>query len=119
MLRDINYFTDEEFECPCCHRQLIDQRMVSMLDSVRKAIGRPINITSGYRCLLHNMYLMASSTSSHRKGLAVDIACTMPGYRYILLRALIAVGFVRIGIGPNFIHVDVDPGKLQDRIWTY
>lgn len=28
-------------------------------------------------------------------------------------------GFTRIGIGQNFIHVDTDPDKQQNIIWTY
>jgi uncharacterized protein YcbK (DUF882 family) len=119
MLRDIIYFTDEEFECPCCGQQLISQRMVSMLDSVRSFMGEPMHINSGFRCIKHNMDVFGSVTSSHRIGLAVDIRCTTSGYRDRLLIALRAVGFKRIGIRKDFIHVDVDPSKKQGVTWVY
>jgi uncharacterized protein YcbK (DUF882 family) len=117
MIRDIKYFTDVEFECPCCHRYLISQQLVSNLDSIRKHLDEPIIITSGYRCIKHNMDVGGSPTSSHRIGLAVDIACTSSSYRYRLIKALLAVGINRMKIGGRFIHVDIDTGKKQNVIW--
>jgi uncharacterized protein YcbK (DUF882 family) len=119
MLRDINYFTSEEFECPCCHVQLISQKLVSMLDSGRAAYGKPIVVNSGFRCYIHNHDVGGLPSSSHRRGLAVDIKVRNNRERYELLKIFLAVGFCRIGIGPGFIHVDIDPRKAQDIIWTY
>ena len=119
MLRDINYFRDQEFECPCCRQRLISQALVSKLDSARAAYGKPIRITSGYRCFLHNLDVGGIATSSHRRGLAVDIEIGSSTERFELIRILIAVGFIRIGIGEGFIHVDIDPHKTQNVMWTY
>jgi uncharacterized protein YcbK (DUF882 family) len=119
MIRDIIYFTDEEFECPCCHRQLISQRMVSMLDSVRAFMNEPMHINSGFRCVQHNRDVSGSKSSSHCIGLAVDIRCKTSGYRDRLLIALRAVGFKRTGIRKDFIHVDIDTRKKQGVTWVY
>jgi Uncharacterized protein conserved in bacteria len=42
------------------------------LEFVRKALGQPIIITSGYRCPALNARVGGVSTSAHTKGLAVD-----------------------------------------------
>lgn len=42
------------------------------MELVRKALGKPIIITSGYRCPSLNAYIGGVSTSAHTKGLAVD-----------------------------------------------
>jgi zinc D-Ala-D-Ala carboxypeptidase len=57
--------------------------------------------------------------SSHKKGLAVDISTNGSDKKYIVLNALIKVGFTRFGIGNTFIHVDADKEKSQNVIWTY
>ena len=35
------------------------------------------------------------------------------------MKSLMKVGFNRIGVGNTFIHVDIDPEKPIDVIWTY
>jgi hypothetical protein len=37
----------------------------------------------------------------------------------IIVKALLEVGFKRIGIDDTFIHVDCDPTKDQNLIWVY
>lgn len=43
------------------------------LDEVRRILGRPVQVTSWFRGKKLNKMVKGSSTSSHRKGLAVDI----------------------------------------------
>ena len=43
------------------------------LDEVRKILGRPIIVSSWFRCDKLNRAVGGSSTSSHRTGMAVDI----------------------------------------------
>ena len=57
--------------------------------------------------------------SSHLRGLAVDIRANDSSTRYIVLNALISVGFNRIGVASSFIHVDDDKEKANNVIWTY
>lgn len=52
-------------------------QLVQKMEQVRAVIGRPIRITSGYRCPDLNRLIGSSSTSSHVKGLACDF--TVPG----------------------------------------
>ena len=39
--------------------------------------------------------------------------------RFKLISALFEVGINRIGIADNFIHIDIDPDKDENVIWTY
>ena len=48
------YFKDYEFACRCCGGLKIEQELVKALDQLRGDFGKPIIITSGYRCERHN-----------------------------------------------------------------
>ncbi len=111
-------FSRREFKCPCCGKDDIDEYLVDMLQSIRDQVG-PVNITSGVRCKEHNKAVGGKPTSSHLKGLAVDIKCAVGGKRFLLLDEAFGVGFSRIGIGKSFIHLDIDPNKTRGVIWTY
>lgn len=78
-----------------------------------------MTINSGCRCARHNQNVGGSPNSSHVRGLAADIRCSNSLSRYNLLQSLMAEGFQRIGIEPEFIHVDMDLSKPQSLIWLY
>lgn len=48
---------------------------MKVLDPVRKAYGKPITISSGYRCPELNKAVGGVATSQHMKGEAADIDC--------------------------------------------
>lgn len=48
----------------------------TVLDPLRKAYGKPITVTSGYRCEALNKAVGGSPTSDHRQGCAADIVGT-------------------------------------------
>lgn len=91
---------------------------LAKLDEAREYAGIPFIINSAYRSPSHPESIK-NPTSSHIKGLAVDISVKDSRQRFIVLDALIATGFSRIGIGSTFIHVDLDLDKSQNVIWTY
>lgn len=97
----------------------MDRHFIERLQLSRKIAGIPYNINSGWRCIFWNKIVGGSPDSSHRKGLAADIAATTSQQRYTIVGALIQAGFKRIGIREDFIHVDVDPTKEQGIIWLY
>lgn len=45
----------------------------NLLDPLRSLLGRPVNVSSGYRCKALNSKVGGSKTSAHVKGLAADI----------------------------------------------
>ena len=115
----MKYFTDKEFNCPCCKQNNMDGNLLDQLDRARGYAGTSFVISSGYRCPAHNEYVGGSETSSHLKGMAVDIMAKNSSQRYEILSGLIKAGFVRIGIGKTFIHVDNDYVKSLGVVWLY
>ena len=116
----------EEFDSPDHKGSGINmqQSFLVLLDQARDIAGTPFKITSGYRTQSYNQSLRdrgykASINSSHTKGYAADIAITSSLQRYIILNALLKVGFDRIGIADSFIHVDNDPDKPKGVCWVY
>lgn len=93
--------------------------LVDMLDEARHIAGVPFKITSGYRDPKHNAQVGGVDDSTHTTREAVDIACTNSASRNKIIRALIQVGFNRIGIAGTFIHCDISKTKPQNIIWTY
>lgn len=51
----------------------------SQLDKVRELLGKPVNVSSGYRCLQVNRRIGSKDTSQHLKGEAVDFKCELFG----------------------------------------
>ena len=119
------HFTLEEFtRSNIASRLRIDNRVpdelmaniqltANKLELVRKVLGFPIVITSGYRCPLLNARVGGVSTSAHTKGLAVDFHCAYGTPKEICQR-LIDTGvqfdkliqehnqWVHIGFSPNY-----------------
>lgn len=96
----------------------MDASFLAKLDEAREFAGIPFIINSAYRSPEHPLSIK-KPTSSHIKGLAVDIKATDSRTRFNVLNALISVGFSRIGIADTFIHVDMDFDKAQNVTWTY
>ena len=91
---------------------------LAKLDEAREYANIPFIINSAYRSPEHPLSIKNPS-SSHIKGLAVDISAKDCRMRFSILDALIAVGFTRIGISDTFIHVDSDIDKAQNVTWLY
>ena len=96
----------------------MNKEFLFVLDEAREFAGIPFIINSAYRSPDHPLSIKNPS-SSHIKGLAVDIKATDSITRFKIVKALIEVGFTRIGIADTFIHVDLDFDKTQKVIWTY
>lgn len=117
-------FNTNEFDCPCtqCHFTLIDDELVTKLQSIRETVRLPITITSGYRCknyqeeLRLRGYETAKGTSQHELGKAADIMIEgKTGKDLEILGA--KAGFKSIGIGSVFVHLDLRNDK--ERRWFY
>ncbi|HUT04247.1 MAG TPA: D-Ala-D-Ala carboxypeptidase family metallohydrolase [bacterium] len=68
------HFNLREFQCPCCALVKLDSRLITALESLRANIGgKPIIVTSGYRCSDHNKMLCGAINSDHLHGWAADI----------------------------------------------
>jgi len=117
----LKYFKYEEFDSPDLKGSgnLMDKRLLEMIDKARGIYGKPMRVNSGYRTKSHNRKVGGVDSSSHLKGLAIDVACVKSNDRFKMLNALLEVGFNRIGVASTFIHVDIDKNKSKNVIWTY
>ena len=117
----MQYFNITEFDSPdhIGSGTGMQEYVLKMLDEARGKFDKPITITSGYRTKSHNEKVGGKKDSAHLKGFAVDISCRTSRDRYNLINCLLDVGFNRLGIADTFIHVDADPDKDPDVMWTY
>lgn len=118
------HFEPEEFDCKCdynCGLGVYQMNLLLMekIDAARTIADIPFPINSAVRCAKHNKEVGGVDTSSHLKGLAVDIRCTGSTARYKMIKALLLVGIPRIGVGENFLHCDMDYDKGHPAIFTY
>jgi len=117
----MKWFNYAEFDSPDepGSGNFMDQEFLDMLDEARTIAGIPFHITSGYRTEAHSYAVGSNAASSHCRGVAADIAATTSRDRFLILTALLQVGIDRIGIGPDFIHCDIDWEKPSNVAWTY
>jgi uncharacterized protein YcbK (DUF882 family) len=68
------HFNRKEFACRCgCGFDTVDSMTLEALESIRQHFDKPVNVTSGCRCLVHNKAVGGSERSQHTKGRAADI----------------------------------------------
>ena len=113
-IKDLIFFKPYEFECKCgCGLNNINPYLAVKLDFARSYAGVPFVITSACRCEKHNKAVGGIKTSSHLKGLAVDIKVKSDKDRYLIMYGLLRSGFKRILIYKDFIHTDMDESKIN------
>ena len=79
------YITENEYKCKCCDAYppdfdpddiLVPYKMLfNFFKWIRETWGKPIRITSGYRCPMHNAMVGGKVLSAHMFGLALDLDC--------------------------------------------
>jgi uncharacterized protein YcbK (DUF882 family) len=126
MMKNLNsdfhlYFEYSEFDSPDQKGSYkhMDVEFLNKLAQARKIAAVGFKITSGYRSPEHNEKVGGVPNSSHTLGHACDIYAPTSRQKYIIINALLQAGFDRIGVAKNFIHVDDDPSKNEEVIWTY
>lgn len=115
------FFEYTEFDSPdqVGSHEMMDVAFLNKLSKARELAAVGFKITSGYRSPAHNAKVGGVKGSSHTNGHAVDIYAPTSTQKYLIINALLQAGFNRIGVAKNFIHVDDDPSKSEDVIWTY
>lgn len=115
------YFAPAEFKrcTPSCTIDQMDAAFLNRLDQFREFVGIPLVLTCAYRSKAWEKAHGRTGNSAHTRGLAVDIRCNASDTRYRIVMAAVCFGFKRIGIGKNFIHLDLDPSLPQGVIWHY
>jgi len=104
----------------------MDPAYLEKLDQLRGDYGKPIIISSGYRCPSHNAKVSSTGTTGpHTTGKASDLQVDRSD-AYLLLGLAYARGFTGIGINQKgsgrFIHLDTlreAPGQPRPTLWSY
>jgi hypothetical protein len=95
----------------------LNPKLMSMLDRARALADIPFIIVSGVRTPEHNKLVGGVVNSAHLTGDGADLQCSDSCNRFIMIRALIIVGFKRIEICKGHIHIDIDETKDQNVIF--
>ena len=106
-----------EFACKHCGKVEIDLGFVNRLQEARDVSGMALVIRSGYRCPEYDEAIGGSG--KHPTGKAADIKAKGSRSRYLIVKALLHVGFTRLGIGRDFVHVDECPDADLRVMWDY
>jgi uncharacterized protein YcbK (DUF882 family) len=120
----LNYFDISEFDqpgLPGSGKEKMDVNLLMILDNMRHRSDIPYKITSGYRSPEYNKKIGGVKNSPHIKGKAADISAPDSRTKYLILEAALHFGIERIGVGSNFIHIDIQekPEKPTKLVWTY
>lgn len=120
------HFNLSEFSCPCCG-QLPDKyldnvvSLVWVLEQIRNDLGKPIFVTSGYRCPAHNEDVGGVSNSQHLTASAVDFTVDSVSPSVLAMLAF-KYNIRSIGIGDDFVHIDLrnlHAPATDSNIWHY
>ena len=100
------FFKPQEVACHGTGRLLIVPEFLDRIDLLRRMLGSPIRLLSGYRSPYHNAKVGGAVFSQHLLGTAADIA-TAGHDREAMLAFSKAVGFMGFGYYNTFLHVDI------------
>jgi zinc D-Ala-D-Ala carboxypeptidase len=117
-----NFFA-KEFACQHCGADGVKESLIKKLQAMRNEYGKPMRITSGYRCPQHPIEAKKAAPGAHALGLAADIGVEGAEAHRILALAF-KHGFTGVGVqqkgSSRFIHVDIRNGELPGpTVWSY
>ncbi|RLB66446.1 MAG: peptidase M15 [Deltaproteobacteria bacterium] len=118
---DYEFFTKEELACRCgeCDGGAMNPFFMKRLIDMRRSLGFPFHVSSGFRCKIHNENVGGTDGSLHVVGNAVDLLVRDERALSIISKAR-QFGFNGIGIKQSgkdrFVHID---DRLIFAMWTY
>ena len=104
---------------PSCKVSDLHPALVDAVTLAQKMAGFQFTITSAFRSQDWERNHGRKGSSSHCKGLAVDVSTIDSHTRFKVVAAAIYAGFPRIGIGKRFVHLDIDETKAHPIIFHY
>lgn len=109
-------FNSYEFRCGLgrgcsCSTTLIDDKLFEYLQKIRDYFGKPLDITSAYRCPSYNRSVNGATSSYHTKGMAADFKIDGVAPSKIAKYAE-SIGVLGIGLYSDFVHIDTRTTKF-------
>ena len=111
-------FQYKEFDCHgkgCCSTTIIDEKLVEYVQRIRDHFGKPITITSPYRCEVHNRRVGGATKSYHMQGKAADIVVQGVSSREVAKYAesigILGIGLYETSADGYFTHIDTRTTK--------
>jgi len=117
----MNYFSEDELRCQCgCGEYKFEA--LDNLNAIRSDFGKPLIVSSGYRCSKHPIEAAKTTPGAHTEAKAVDLAVSR-GDALLLLEIALMHGVKRIGVNQKgssrFIHLDWSTDLPSPTIWSY
>ena len=127
------YISAREYMCSHCGKlppglvrtddgswPLIFEYLFTRFADIREAWGRPIQITSGYRCPAHNKAISGTELGTHVFGLALDLAVNLDEMDAMVGIIDAVHPELRVGTNrkPGHIHIHTDVGYLIHPIYS-
>lgn len=107
----MKYFSPKEVDCPCCGG-LPKEAMLIKLDQIREEWGKPLTVTSGYRCPQYNRKIKGAQKSAHCEGKAIDVADVKGDlYEWLVANAdRLNIWLEDRRDAPSWCHISIRPG---------
>lgn len=106
-------FSPQELACRGTGSLTINTDALNRLQSLRKSLGVPLIVTSGYRSPEHNKRVGGAQNSMHLRGQAFDISMNSMDPEWFIREAR-AAGFGGIGTYPRQGFVHIDTGAVRE-----
>ena len=115
-------FKAEEFNCSHCGDNKMTPEFMGKLQALRNAYGKPMRVTSGYRCPKHPIEAKKAAPGAHASGCACDIGVEGAD-AHRLLKLAMEAGFTGIGVQQKgtgrFLHLDTLTNGVRPTVWSY
>lgn len=114
-------FNKSEFDCKHTGLNEMKPEFMDKLQKLRTIYGKSMRITSGYRHPTHPVEARKThSNGEHTQGMCCDVYCVDGASRFLLIKLALELGFTRIGIAKNFVHLGLGGRGLPNNvIWEY
>ncbi len=108
-------FSYKEMACQHCGKINLEEDFLIALQKLRDDFGKPMKITSGYRCPDHPIEAKKPQPGYHSRG-AIDVAVSGED-AWTIIKIASSTGWGGIGVNtPSFIHLDRRTNKT---VWKY
>lgn len=104
---------------PACEPSALNPALIDAIIMAQRMCDFQFTITSAFRSQEWERNHGRKGTSSHCKGLAVDVSAIDSHTRFKVVAAALYAGIPRIGIGKRFVHLDIDESKAHPIIFHY